>query len=199
MNKNEFVFKLRASLSGLPKADAEERISFYEEMIDDRIEDGIGEEEAVNSVGNVDEIVSQIISETPFASLVKERIKPKNKLNTWETVLIAVGSPLWLSLLIAAFAVVISLYASLLAVIIALWGVFVGLAAGGIGGIVAGVVITDKVNGLSGFAMIGAGMVCAGISVFAFYFCLYGTKKLIALTKKLAYFIKKLLAKKEEA
>ncbi|MBO7632200.1 MAG: hypothetical protein J6S78_07730 [Lachnospiraceae bacterium] len=57
MNKKEFSELLRTSLAGLPQRDIEERVAFYEEMIDDRLEEGMSEEEAVRMVGPVGEIV----------------------------------------------------------------------------------------------------------------------------------------------
>ena len=57
MNKVEFLEQLRRGLNGLPQEEIEERVTFYSEMIDDRIEEGFSEEEAVedsevvNSVG----------------------------------------------------------------------------------------------------------------------------------------------------
>jgi hypothetical protein len=41
MNKQEFLTALKKALSPLSKADLEERLSFYSEMIDDRIEEGL--------------------------------------------------------------------------------------------------------------------------------------------------------------
>ena len=77
MNKQDFLEKLRNGLAGLPKDDLDERINFYSEMIDDRMEDGLTEEEAVSQMGDVEEIISQIIAETPFVKIVKEKIRPK--------------------------------------------------------------------------------------------------------------------------
>ena len=37
MNKQEFLTQLRQGLSGLPQDDIEKRLTFYSEMIDDRI------------------------------------------------------------------------------------------------------------------------------------------------------------------
>ena len=51
MTKQEFIIKLTLELHGLPKADIEERVGFYSEMIDDRIEAGLSEEEAVADIG----------------------------------------------------------------------------------------------------------------------------------------------------
>ena len=50
MNKEVFLSELRKKLSGLPQSDIDERISFYAEMIDDRIEDGMTEEAAIEQI-----------------------------------------------------------------------------------------------------------------------------------------------------
>lgn len=199
MSKNEFLEQLRKGLSGLPQQDVEERLTFYSEMIDDRMEEGLSEEEAVCEIGNVDEIISQIIADTPITKLVKEKIKPKKRLKAWEILLLVLGSPIWLSLGIAVFAVILSLYISLWAVIISLWAVFASLAACSIGGVAAGIAFVIGGNGLSGIAMIGAGIVCAGLSIFMFYGCKATTKGTLILTKKMAICIKKCIIKKEEA
>ena len=47
MRKQEFLSALKRSMKGLPKSEIDERISFYSEMIDDRVEEGFSEEEAV--------------------------------------------------------------------------------------------------------------------------------------------------------
>ena len=199
MNKQEFLVQLRKGLSGLPKEDIEERLTFYSEMIDDKTEDGIPEETAVREIGDVSELVSQIIADIPLTKLVKEKITPKKKLKVWEIVLLVLGSPIWLPLLIAAFAVILSLYVVLWSVIIALWAVFAALAACGFAGIAAGVYFAVGGNVLTGIAVIGAGIVCAGLSVFMFFGCKAVTKGILKLTKKFAIRIKNCFIKKEEA
>ena len=116
MRKQEFLSQLQKGLIGLPQEDIEEQLVFYSEMIEDRIEEGLPEEEAVAAIGPVEEVVSQIVAETPFSKLVKERIKPKRALRAWEIVLLVLGSPLWLSLLIGAFAVLLGVYISVFSV-----------------------------------------------------------------------------------
>ena len=103
MNKQAFLEQLRKGLSGLPKKDIDERLTFYCEMIDDRMEDGIPEEAAVREIGNIEEIVPQIVADIPLGKIIKEKMMPKKTLNTWEVILFALGSPIWLSLLIAVF------------------------------------------------------------------------------------------------
>ena len=198
MNKQDFIASLRASLSGLPKQDVEDRLNFYSEMIDDRIEEGLTEQEAVLAIGSVTTVSSQIIADIPLSKIAKEKIMPKRGLRAWEILLLALGSPIWLSLLIAAFAVVFSLYVSVWSVIISLWAVFASLVAFVAGGIIAGIIFIVVGNVLTGVCMIGTALVCAGLSIFSFFGCKAATKGLLWLTKKLALGIKKCFVKKEE-
>lgn len=199
MTKLEFLEELKKGLSGLPQEDIDERIDFYSEMIDDKIEEGILETDAVASIGNVQDIVSQIVAEAPILKLVKERVKPKTKLKAWEIVLLAVGSPIWASLLIAFLAVVLSLYVSLWAVIISLWAVFVSLVASGFSGVVGGAVFSFTGNGVSGLFMIGAALVALGLGVLCFFGCKAATKGTVILTKKMILWFKNALLRKEKA
>ena len=199
MSKQEFLARLRKGLLGLPQDDIEERLTFYSEMIDDRMEEGLSEEDAVSAIGNVDEIVAQVIADIPLAKIAKERIKPKRRLKAWEAVLLALGSPIWLSLGVAAFAVILSLYVSLWAVIISLWSVFVSVAACSLGGILACVIFAAGGNGASGAAMLAAGIVCVGLSIFLFYGCKAATAGTLILTKKMALWTKNIFIKKEDA
>lgn len=195
MCKQEFLAQLRKGLSGLPQRDIEERLSFYSEMIDDRMEEGLSEEEAVLAVGSVEEIVSQIIGDIPLAKLAKERVKGNRRLKSWEIVLLVLGSPLWLSLGIAAFAVIFSVYVSLWSVIIALWAVFVSFVGCFIGGLMAGTVVACTGNVLPGIAVLAAGLLCAGLSIFAFYGCSAVTRGFSLLTRKTAVWIKNCFVK----
>lgn len=199
MSKQEFLVRLRKGLSGLPQDDIEERLMFYSEMIEDQMEEGLSEEEAVSAVGSVDEIAAQVVADIPLAKIAKERIKPKRRLSAGEIVLLALGSPIWLSLGIAAFAVTLSLYISLWAVIISLWAVFASLAVCFIGGVLACIVFTVGGNGASGIAMLAAGIVCAGLSIFMFYGCKAATTGTLLLTKKMTIYIKNCFIKKEAA
>ena len=199
MTKKEFLEELKNGLCGLPEDDIMRSIEFYSEMIDDRVDDGKSEEEAVSDIGSVDEVISQILSEIPMAKLIKEKVRPQRKMRAWEIVLLALGSPIWLSLLVAAFAIVISVYAVIWSIVASLWAVLAALIGGAVGGIVSGTVFICTDNLLSGIAMIGASLVCAGLSIFMFFGCKETTKGTAILTKKTALFIKKSFVKKEVA
>ena len=196
MRKQEFLARLRKGLSGLPQAELEERLAFYSEMIDDRMEEGVPEEEAVAAVGDVEWIFPQT-RDTPSSKAPTESIPQKKRLRAWEIVLLVLGSPIWLSLLIAGFAVVLSLYMSVWAVLVSLWAVFGSLVGCAVGGILAGIGFLCVGNGIPGLALLGAGIVCAGLSVFAFCGCKAATTGLVWLTKKLTWVIKNCFVKKE--
>ena len=197
MTKLNFVLSLNERLAGLPKDEIEEHLNFYVEMIEDRIEDGMPEEEAVAAVGTVDEIAEEIIAHIPLFKIAKEKIKPKRKPRALEIVLLAVGSPVWLPLAIAAAVVMLALYISLWSIIVSLWSVFASLVGCTIGGVVLSVVLL--VSGrLVGVGMIGVSLVLAGLAILSFIGCSAATKGTVLLTKKIALTIKKRFIKREE-
>ena len=199
MSKQEFLAQLRKGLSGLPQDDIEERLTFYSEMIEDQIEEGLSEEVAVSAAGPVCEIVAQAVTDIPLTKIAKEGIKPKRQLSAGEIILLALGAPIWLSLGIAAFALILSLYISLWAVNISLWAVFVAFAACSIDNVLACIIFTVSGEGVSGAAMLAAGIACAGLSIFTFYGCKAAMGGTLILTKKSVIWIKNRFIKKEVA
>lgn len=199
MNKREFLERLRNGLSGLPQDDIEERIEFYSEMIDDQTEDGLTEEEAVAGIGSVDEIIAQAVEQTSFTKIAKERIKFNRKPNAWEIVLLALGSPIWLSLIIAAAAVIFSVYVVLWAVIVSLWAVFASLAASVAGCVVECVILIVRGNVGLGVMAIGSGLICAGLAIFMLCGCKAATKGILAFTGKISLWLKNRFIRREES
>lgn len=199
MNKTEFLEKLKEGLAGLPQADIDERVSFYGEMIDDKVEDGMTEQEAINEIGTVESVVSGILADIPLGTLVKEKIKPKRKLYAWEIVLIVLGAPVWVPLLIAAAAIVFSLYISVWSIIVSLWAAAFAVGVVGVALIVPATIHIVRQNVLSAVAVIGMALCAVGLSIFMFFGCKAATKGVIMLTKKAILGIKKMLVRKENA
>lgn len=197
MNKAEFMMRLQESLSGLPEEVILEHMSFYSEMIDDRIEDGLSEEDAVAAVGPVEEIVGQAITEVSLPTLVRKRVTPKRRLHTWEKVLIILGFPIWFSLLAAGFAIMLSVYAVIASLIISFWAVFISLVGCAIGGSFIGTINLIKAEPAVGVAQIGLGILCGGLAISFFYVCKLATKAGIAMSKSFALTIKKLFIRKD--
>ena len=120
-------------------------------------------------------------------------------MSTVEVVLLAIGSPLWLSLAIAAMAVVLSLYVVPWSVIVSVWAVFASFSACAVGGVAAGGVLACVGNVPSGIALLGAGLVCAGLAILLHFGCGAATGGIVWLTKKIAFGIKKCFVRKEVA
>ena len=181
MNKFEFITALRAKLWSIPEEDRQRSVDYYSEMIDDRIEDGLSEEAAVAAIGDLDEIVKNILAETPVAEPAKQAVKQKRKLSWWEIVLLVLGFPVWGSLLIAAAAVVFSVWIGLWSVVISLYATAVALGASAIGCILGSFFMI----GSMGEAMVawGAALLCAGLAILLFMLSNLAAKGMVALTK----------------
>ncbi len=184
MRKQKFLAELEAGLSGLPREDIEERLTFYSEMIDDRMEEGLSEEQAATEIGTVEEVVARIVAETPLSKLVREKVKPKRTLQAWEIVLLVLGSPIWFSLAIAALSVIFAAYVVVWAFVVTMWALEISLAACFLGGMITSVAFWFQGNIPAGAAMFGTGIFCAGLTILLFFGCTGATKGIAHLTKK---------------
>ena len=173
--------------------DAVRSLDYYEEMIDDRMEDGMSEEEAVAAVGHPDDVFRAILASLPqFPASAERRMEPvpqpvpptrEKKSSPWKTVLLIVSSPVWVPLLIAAAAVLFSLYVVLFSVVVALWGVFVSLAASGAVLIASSVPLFIGEGMPAGMASLGLGLASAGLAILFFFLCTAFTRLSARLTE----------------
>ena len=150
MDKNTFLLELQKRLKGLPVEDVQRTLDYYKEMIDDRMEEGLTEEEAVAEIGTVEEIAEPIL---PKSS--------RRKMKTWEIVLLILGFPVWFPLLVAAAAVVVSIVATI-------YAVDVSLAASCLGGVLCAVVYLIQCNWAGAAFLFGCGLVCGGLAILCF-------------------------------
>lgn len=198
MNREKFISELREKLYGLSQSDIDERVEFYSEMINDRMEDGLSEEEAVAEIGSVDGIVEQIMGEIPITALVKEKVKPKRKLKAWEIVLLVLGSPVWLPLAASAVVVLFSLYIVVWAVVICFYAVAAALAGSALGCIVGIFAYLRMGRPAQALFAGGAAILCAGLAILMFVFCVWLSKAVVKGTGKVLLGIKKSFVGKGE-
>ena len=116
MTKKEFLTRLRRSLSSLGRVEVKDSLSFYGEIIDDKIEEGFSERDAVASIGDIEEIVAQILKENG----IEKKPGKRKSLTSGQVLMLILGFPVWLPLLIAGIAVMWSLE-------IAIWAVEIPL------------------------------------------------------------------------
>lgn len=179
MTKLEFKLELSKKLEAISKNDRNKAIDFYTELIDDRMEDGMSEAEAICALGDLDEIAAQIKSEAS----VKGKIKKRNGLTT---VLLIVGSPIWLALAIAAAAVLFAVFVVLWSLVITLMAVDVSFAACALAGFIVSPFSLVLGNGPAALLLLGAGLILAGLSILLFLAITPIMKGFIALHKKTA-------------
>lgn len=197
MNKENFLNGLEMKLSGLPKEDIEERLAFYNEIINDKIEDGLTEEDAVAEVGTVDSVVEQIMAEIPFSAIVKEKVKPKRRLKIWEYILIVLGSPVWLPLLFAAVITLLAVYITIWSLVITIYAADLTVAASVFVEILGIAVYMKQGNPIGSMFSLGTGIACAGLAILLFFASVWVTKVIIKATGKMFLGLKISLAGKE--
>lgn len=197
MNKQEFLLALRGALADLPEADIKASLDYYAEIIDDQMEEGIPEADAVASLGSVVSVAEQILLDMPLPKLVKARVKPKRRLRAWEIVLIAVGSPVWAPILLSLAVVALAVYVVLWSLVVSIYAVDVALAACLLGGLGGSVGLFIAGNPFSALFLVGAGLVCGGLSIFLFFGCKAATKGTVLLTRKMLIGVKKCFVRKE--
>ena len=161
MTRNEFLSALSEKLYGVPEKDKTASLDYYGEMINDRMEDGMTEEEAVAALGTAEEIAEQILRELSLPKLVRARVKSRRRLRTWEIVLLSVGAPIWAPLLLAAAVVILALYVVLWSLVVTLAAVNASVAAVSLVGL-SGAIAPVVEGGLSErFVWLGIGLVGA--------------------------------------
>lgn len=194
MTKQEFLSSLRNQLQGLPPEDIDERVSFYEEMINDRIDEGKSEQEAVADLGSVDEVVKTIAEDTPLAKLVKHKMKPKRPIPAWVIILLALGFPLWLPLAITALVLIGVFFMLVWIMVIVTYSVEVAFVSSTFTGIVC--FFAYLFHGEFSAIALGSAVVSAGAAILMVFACFYATKGSILLTKKILTGIKMMFIKK---
>ncbi len=164
MKKLEFIKELRSRLKGYPKDVVDNAVNYYSECIDDAVEDGHNEEEAVRALGSMDEIVRNTLKDVPLSKLVKNKVKPDHRLNAFEIIILIIGFPLWFPLLMTACAIFFAFYVVLWSLFIAFAATAFGLVAGGLVALIASFPAFGAGIGF-GLMSLGAALLCIGIGM----------------------------------
>ena len=198
MKKQEFLSEIAGRLSGLSMEDIDRSLEFYAEMIDDRIEEGLSEEDAVAAVGSVEEIVTQIRASFPApgggighggsggaaeegsaaqnansvpqgANAGSEAPRARRPMQWWVILLLVLGAPVWLPLLLALCSVILALCITVLSLVIAVFAVEIGFGAGAVGGLAASVAQLIAGQTAQALLLFGGGLVCLGLAILLFF------------------------------
>ncbi len=198
MTKNEFLAELRRALCGLSEEDIQGSADYYAELIDERVDAGMPEEDAVSALGAPKKIARDLLLDMPLPKIIKSTCKKQSKWHAWEIVLLVLGSPVWLPLLLSAVVVFVSVYVALWAVMASLWAADLGVGVAGIGCIIAGTVAAIGGAPFSLVLYIGAALVAAGLAVFGFVGCRILTVLFAKVSLLFLRWVKSLFVKKEK-
>ena len=158
MNKQEFLSALARELDSLPREEREQTLTYYGELIDDRLEDGQDEGEVIQSLGNPKAVAQALLGE-------EQPQLPNRGLRVWVIVLLVLGFPLWGSLLLTAAVMVLCVFLCLFLPAFVLGVLALSLLAGAVLG-VAGTPFLIADTGLAaGLFQLGLAIGMLGLAV----------------------------------
>ncbi len=198
MTKQQFLNAVEARLAGLSPSDIQKSLDYYNEMIDDRIEDGISEDDAVTAMGDPAEAARQILSELSLPKLIRAKNRTRRKLAAWELILLILGSPLWITLLAAAFVVVLAAYIVIWSLLLAVWVVDFVFAVVGIALLPSSIFTMLSGGVVSLLLFLGAGCLLIGLAIMLFFGALPLSRLAIRASRGILMGIKKLFIGKGE-
>ena len=171
MDKLDFLLALDKRLDVLSETDRRASLDYYSEILDDLVEGGMTETDAVASLGSVDAIAEEILMDIPLPKLVKAKMKGKKPLSGLEITLLIVGFPIWLPILISVFAVIFAVYISLWAVVISLYATDLSLAACAPASLLCAVLLFIAGQPSAALLFLGAALVLAGLAILLLFGC----------------------------
>ena len=198
MDRQAFLTALEAQLRRLPEQERQQSLRYYEEMIEDRMEEGMDEQAAVAAMGDVAEIAQEVLMDLSLPKLVKTRLKPQRRLRVWEIVLLALGSPVWFPLALTAAVLFVVLYLVLWILAAACWCVVAAFAISALAGVGFGIWLLWQ-NPASAALFISAGLCCAGLTILSFFAMWQLSNCLVHLTAALIRWGKRRMIQKEAA
>ena len=191
MNKQEFLRTLERLLKSLPKQESQKMLDYYAEMIEDRMEEGMSEENAVEDLGDVGVIAHQILSTQP----VKEK-KLSNPVKGLIVALLILGSPLWACIALALLALILTGLLLILTGYILIWLIPVLACVFMVVGLIVccvsilGSPFVMASSFTTGLLQLGVGFVAAGLAILAGLFMVVISRFFVRMTVGFSHWLK---------
>jgi len=180
MLKPEFINTLSSHLHYLPPLERDRAIEYYCELISDKVENGMAEEDVIAEFGNISQLANTILEENNFS--------PPKKKSKWEEykvliiILLVLGSPVLFGLAMGALGILIGLIATVFSLGIALISMCFAFGVSGIVALITSFMLLPT-NPSAGIFQMGTGLILIGSSVLLTIGCVYLVKLLIKLIK----------------
>ena len=168
MNKNEFLAALEERLRSMPQAEREMTLSYYAEMIDDRMENGMTEQEAVAAMGDPDEVARQAIETLPIGKQIWTKATAKGASTKLLGALALLTAFIWVPVAFSLLIAFAAVYFSIWVTILALYALPVGLVCGLVGA--GALMVVSFSTGLltAGLGYLSAALTLAGLAILSF-------------------------------
>ena len=169
MRKADFLAQLRRKLSTLPHSEVEATIEYYSEMIDDYIESGYSQQAAVARLGSVENVAAQVLAGAHAPAYEAYGVQKTGR-SGFATAMLIISSPLWGSLLVAAFAILLALAIVIACITILVpWVLVVAFGASALGLLIATPIVFFGDGMVVGMMALGAAFVMAALCIFALW------------------------------
>ncbi len=175
MTKSEYLKQLNSALRPIKCKERQRSLAYFSEAIDDRMEDGVSEEQAVSELESIPAAAERIIAEASELGNLKVKRSP------WTITLVILGFPVWFPLLAAVAVIVLSLYMTVWILIGTLFIISVSFALSGVCSLVFLFWIVF-LSPLSAIMAMGIGLILSGIGVALFIPAMYFAKGFVAAT-----------------
>lgn len=161
MNKKQFLAALKRKLRKMSREEIERTLSYYEEIIADKIDGGMTERNAVASLGDLDTIAATIRGE----EAVKDaKVRTHASLAPWVILLLVLGFPLWIGLAGGALGIFIGFLAVMFALFVSFVAIMAALLAGGVVELAKAVFLIGT-GGWQTLISLGAGILLVGVGI----------------------------------
>jgi uncharacterized membrane protein len=164
MNRQEFMAELERQLARIDDRERDEAIAYYNEYFDEAGPEN--EARVIAELGSPVRVAAQIKADAAVKGMGKEEAPPvkKGMSTIWFVILGILALPIALPIVFAVFVTCIGLLVAAFAVVVSLVAVFIAVTAVGVFAFVAGVgVLFSSVP--TGLFYMGGGLVAAGVAL----------------------------------
>lgn len=211
MTKQEFLEELKNLLKDIPKTERDSAVQYYEEYFE---EAGIGDYERIPEDMETPEVIAKNIraSLENEASVEEEyfrktennmqTVQSKSKMDNSKIILLIIlavfSFPLWGSVLLSLFGVLVGIVAAILGIVIAIVAVMVSFLVAGIAIAVVGAV-KIVISPVAGVTAMGVGMLMFGLGLLLLLLVIWSFSVMLpALFREIKKLIQRICGRREK-
>lgn len=190
MNKAKFTRELERNLKILGSEERRKFITYYDEIIEDYIENGLCEEDAILKIGAPKSIADEILGGQDAVIIGK----PSSARKVLNISLLILGFPLWGSLLLALILCILSAYIVIWCVPFTTGAVALSLFAASLISTVGSPFVIADVPA-AGIVQLGLGIASMGISILTALLTIFLAEKFVKVTKAFTHKLRRVFSK----